>query len=160
MQTRANVRCERQRVLADHTPARNRAAHSSEARADYHLGAAVEDRLDHRVDIGRVMLTVAVEQHQRIDVHVSRLLEGGFDGGRLAQIVRMADHRRARGLGDLSCVVARAVVDDQHLTVASAQLQDEATDIAVLVISGDGNNNSSLDVLRDGAQLMDSRDSH
>ena len=72
----------------------------------------------------------------------------------------MADDRRARGLGDLSRVVARAVVDDQHLTIASAQLQYEATDIAVLVISGDGNNNRSLDVLRDGAQLVDSRDSH
>ena len=85
-----------------------------EARADDHIGFTAEHRLDQVVDVGRIVLTIAVEQHQGVGFHRARMLESGLDGRGLAFVARVAQDGRARGLGDHRGGIGRAVVDDEH----------------------------------------------
>ena len=138
VQARAEVGGQRQRVLASDAPAWDATPHAREARADDHVGVTVEHRLDQAVDVCRIVLTVAVEQHQRIGMDRARMLERGLDGRGLAFVARVAQDGRARGFGDHRGGIGRAVVDDEHEAALFAQLEHQAADEAVLVVGRNG----------------------
>jgi hypothetical protein len=112
--------------------------------ANHHVGTTGEDGLDQRVNLGWIVLAVAVQEYEDIGIHPPRLLERGFDGGRLAEIVRVPNDCRARGFGHLGRRVGRAVVDNQDLARLSAEFQNEATDVPILVEGRYRNDNAVL----------------
>ena len=61
-----------------------------EARARDDVGLAALDRAEQLLELGRVVLAVAVEPHGRLVAVLERVLEPGLDGAADAEVVRAA----------------------------------------------------------------------
>src|SRR4029079_10887786 len=82
------------------------------ALADDELGSAFAEHVEERGDLIRIVLAVSVERDGRWITEVERVPEPGAQGGPLAGIRKLVDHRRAGSLRPSGCVVGRSVVDD------------------------------------------------
>ena len=76
------------------------AASLDEARSDGEVGRAVHDWLEESGDVVGVVLSVAVEDHQSVDVHLAGVLEQRLERTTIASVDAVSDDGRAAGLGD------------------------------------------------------------
>ena len=116
---------------------RHAVAVAEEARADHVLGAPARDRLEHALEVGRVVLAVAVEVDGGVVAAVARRGEALAHCGAQPGGARVRDHLGARGAGDRGGVVARAVVDDErvdgHAAGGRRDARDDRADHVLLV---------------------------
>jgi hypothetical protein len=123
VQVRAHVGDERQDAVPDHVPEEQHAARATdEARAEHHIGMAVEDGLDELGVVGRVVLQVRVLDEGDVAGHAR---DAGAHGRTFTAVLRLQDHLEAvlrrvrRGapdlVEDLARAVGRAVVDHHDL---------------------------------------------
>jgi len=88
---------------------------TEEARPEHVLGAPARDRVEHALELGGVVLAVAVEVDGGVVVAVAGGLEAGAQRGAEASGALVRDHLGAGGVGECGCRVTRAVVDDERV---------------------------------------------
>jgi hypothetical protein len=91
-----------------------------------------------RLDLRRVVLTVAVDLHRELVVVLLRVDIAGLHRAADAEVERQPHDHRARPLGAARRVVGGSVVDHQHVELGRvhAQPADDAGDGARLVVGG------------------------
>ena len=109
---------------------------SDEAGADDHVRAPVDDRLQQRRDLVRIVLAVAVDLHGEVEAVLERVLVAGLDRAADPEVEGEPDDPRARLGGEPGGRVGRAVVDDEDLEfrVDRADLAHDGGDRAGLVV--------------------------
>jgi len=120
---------------------RHAVAVAEEAGADHVLRAPARDRLEHALEVGGVVLAVPVEVDRGVVPAVASGGETLPDGGTQAVRVRVRHDLRARVTSDRRRVVARAVVDHEHVHAHAAggprDPDDHVADRGRLVLSRD-----------------------
>ena len=101
-----------------------------EARAEHVVGAPAGDRLEHALDVGRVVLPVAVDVDRRGVALVASDLEPAAERGAEAARLRMRVDARTVLAGDQRRGVARAVVDEENVDGQSMRLGRQPGDDA------------------------------
>jgi hypothetical protein len=85
----------------------------------------------------RRMLTITVKREGPFKALFPCLAQAGFERSTLAEVLRMPDHRRARGLGPDRGVIRRTIVHDQHEGEMFARCGDQGRNARALVETGD-----------------------
>ena len=94
--------------------------------------------LEQRVDVARVMLTVAVDLHGDLVAALERIDVAALHRAADAEVERQPQHARAGVRRQRSGRVLRAIVDDQDVEIgrAAPDLADGARDDLTLVVCG------------------------
>jgi len=122
-------------------------ARAEEARAEHVVGAPAGDGLEHAVEVGGVVLAVAVQVDGCGVALVAGDLEPGAERGAEATGDGMCVHPRTVLAGDLRRGVARAVVHDQHVDGQSARLGGNACEHVAhggLLVAGDDDRKAAV----------------
>src|SRR4051812_48190158 len=104
-------------MLTGNPPARNHAAYARETRADNHVRTAAQDRVEQAVKVHRIMLTIAVEQNQRLGPGFERVAKSSLDRRCFASVLAVTCDGSASRFGNLGSSISRTVVDDKHALV-------------------------------------------
>src|SRR5690606_23521858 len=92
------------------------ARRARKAGAEHVVGLAAQDRADHRGNLRRIVLAVAVEVDRRTGAALAGCSEPGPDRGAQPAAVRLPDHDVGPGcLGNRPGAIGRAVVDDDDV---------------------------------------------
>ena len=107
------------------------------APADDQLRPRRLERGEERRDLGRVVLAVGVERHDRRRAAVERVPEAGPQRRALAGVRDLAQDGRAGRLGAGGRVVGRAVVDDDDRQVARGPPSTTGADARAFLVCRD-----------------------
>ncbi len=91
------------------------------------------NRCEERRDLGRVVLAIGVERHDRGRSRIERVAEPGPQRRALAGIRLLAQDHRSGRTGAFRGIVGRTVVDDHDRQVPASGLDDRADARALLV---------------------------
>ena len=103
---------------------RTRRHRAQVALADDQLCAPRCEPLQERRDLGWFVLTVRVERHDRRRACIERIPEPGTQGGALARVGDLGEHRGAGRARSVRGIVVRAVVDHHDGQVPARGLHD------------------------------------
>jgi len=118
-------------------PERGHLGDVAHAVAENNFRAGALGGLDEPGDVVGVVLAVAVEEHDGIEVVAADVVEAGADGGALAEVALVDDDDGAGGLGEPGGVVAGAVVHDEDFGDVRRAAAHDTGDVGGFVVGRD-----------------------